>query len=72
MEEWTLYENLFTYNGKEYGLTHEAADGRYHFCPIEGDDPGQYFPDFDSVVNAPLIEGKSIVELIDELDWDSW
>lgn len=72
MEDWTLYENSFDYNGNTYGITHEASDGRYYFCKSDGIDPGQYFPDFDSVVNAPLIEGKSITELIDELNWDGW
>ncbi|MBQ1940610.1 MAG: hypothetical protein II352_01800 [Selenomonadaceae bacterium] len=72
MEDWTLYENSFVYQGNSYSLTHIPGDGRYCFGKCDGDEPLQYFPDFDSVANAPLIAGKSIVELIDELDWDSW
>ena len=72
MEDWTLYENLFEYHGETYSIIHIPGDGRYCFCKCADDEPLRYFPDFDSVVNAPLIEGKSIVELIDELDWDSW
>lgn len=70
MEDWTLYENSFEYRGEAYSLMHIPGDGRYCFGKCKKGEPLQYFPDFDSVLNAPLIKGKSIAELIDELDWD--
>ena len=70
MENWTAYENSFSYKGVEYGLLRNGEDGSYYFglCNTM-DDHGQTFPDFDSVVNAPLIDGHSIAELMPRLDW---
>jgi|GEM_PF-3492693 len=70
MENWTAYENSFVYKGIEYGLLHNAEDGSYYFGLCNTlDDHGQTFSDFDSVVNALLVDGHSIAELMPQLNW---
>ena len=70
MENWTAYENSFVHKGVEYGLLHNAKDGSYYFGLCNTlDDHGQTFPDFDSAVNALLVDGHSIAELMPQLNW---
>ena len=70
MENCTAYENSFVYKGVEYGLVRNAKDGSYYFGLCNTlDDHGRTFPDFDSAVNALLIDGHSIAELMPQLNW---
>lgn len=61
-------EMYFEYNGKKSGVDQTITDSIPVYDVWHGDETKRYF-DFDEMVNDAFFSGKSIVELLNEVEF---
>jgi len=60
---------IFLYNGKQSGITSEVENGVPTFQAWHGEATKEY-ESVDDVMNDPFYSGKSLTELLGEVDFD--